>query len=200
MAFDPQPVIFEGRHVQLEPLDLAHAPELFEAGREEEIWLYMPIAPFRALDDATTFVEQAQAAARTGTQIPFAIIDRASNRAVGSTRYLDILRPDRGLEIGWTWLGASARRTAINTECKYLLLRHAFEAQGAIRVQLKTDARNLRSQRAIERIGGVREGVLRKHTIRPYDHFVRDTVMYSILDEEWPAVKTRLEGLLATAS
>ncbi|TAM75295.1 N-acetyltransferase [bacterium] len=196
MVFDPQPISLEGAHVRLEPLDVAHAPALLEAGREEEIWLYMPIPAFRTLDDAIDFIEQAQTIARTGTQIPFAIVDRANGRAVGSTRYLDIRRADRALEIGWTWLGASARRSAINTECKYLLLRHAFEVQNAVRVQLKTDARNLRSQRAIERIGGVREGVLRKHMIRPHDYFVRDSVMYSIVDEEWPAVKARLEGLL----
>ena len=196
MPFDPQPVVLEGTHARLEPLDLAHAPALLEAGREEEIWLYMPIPAFRTLDNAIDFIEQARTIARTGTQIPFAVIDRANGRAVGSTRYLDIRRSDRALEIGWTWLGSSARRTTINTECKYLLLRHAFEVQNAVRVQLKTDARNVRSQRAIERIGGVREGVLRKHMIRAHDNFIRDSVMYSVVDEEWPAVKARLETML----
>ncbi|TAM59705.1 N-acetyltransferase [bacterium] len=196
LPFDPKPVTLEGTHARLEPLALAHAAGLLEAGREEELWLYLFIPPLRTLDDARIFIERALADARNGSQIPFAIIDRKSGSVAGSTRYLDIRRPERGLEIGWTWLGAAARRTAINTECKYLLLRHAFEAQGAIRVQIKTDARNLRSQRAIERIGGVREGVLRRHMIRPYDGFVRDTVMFSIIDTEWPTVKTGLEDRL----
>ncbi|HRJ48186.1 MAG TPA: GNAT family protein, partial [Opitutaceae bacterium] len=126
----------------------------------------------------------------------FAVIRRADGRAVGSTSYLDIAPEHRRIEIGWTWLGAEARRTAINTECKYLLLRHAFETLGCGRVQLKTDARNLRSQAAIERIGAKREGVLRRHLVMP-DGFVRDTVMFSILAEEWPAVKARLEANLA---
>jgi|SRR5579872_607000 len=195
-SFDPWAVTLEGARARLEPLAFAHAPDLLEAGREPEIWLYMPIPPFQSLDDAKSFVEKAQVNARSGNEIPFAIVDRASGRAVGSTRYLDIRRADRGLEIGWTWLGASARRTAVNTECKYLLLRHAFEALGAVRVQLKTDARNVRSQNAIERIGAKREGVLRKHMIRAHDGFIRDSAMFSIVDDEWPAVKARLEDML----
>lgn len=195
-SFDPRAVTLEGARARLEPLAFAHAPDLLEAGREPEIWLYMPIPPFQSLDDAKSFVEKAQVNARSGNEIPFAIVDRASGRAVGSTRYLDIRRADRGLEIGWTWLGASARRTAVNTECKYLLLRHAFEALGAVRVQLKTDARNVRSQNAIERIGAKREGVLRKHMIRAHDGFIRDSAMFSIVDDEWPAVKARLEDML----
>ena len=123
----------------------------------------------------------------------FAIVEAASGRAVGSTRFLDILRAHRALEIGWTWVGASFQRTAINTECKLLLLGHAFDGHGAHRVTLKTDARNLRSQRAIERIGGVREGVLRRHRVC-WDESVRDTVYYGIVDHEWPQVKARLEA------
>jgi RimJ/RimL family protein N-acetyltransferase len=109
---------------------------------------------------------------------------------------MNISRYDRGLEIGSTWLGKPWQRTGINTEAKYLLLRHAFEDLGAVRVQLKTDGRNTQSQRAIERLGAVREGVLRKYQ-RVWDGFVRDSVMFSITDDEWPAVKGRLEGLLA---
>jgi RimJ/RimL family protein N-acetyltransferase len=117
---------------------------------------------------------------------------------VGSTRYLDIRRENRGLEIGWTWLAAAVQRTAVNTECKYLLLRHAFETLGAIRVQLRTDLRNLRSQRAIERIGATREGVFRQERIM-WDGYLRDSVFYSVIDCEWPAVKARLEARLGSA-
>lgn len=132
---------------------------------------------------------------RQRRELPFAILDRASGRAAGSTRYLEIRPEHRGLEIGWTWLGRAYRRTAVNTECKYLLLRHAFEVMGAVRVQLKTDARNLASQRAIERIGGVREGVLRRHMVLA-DGFVRDSVMFSVTDTEWPGARERLLKLL----
>ncbi len=133
---------------------------------------------------------------RDGSAWPFATVENESGRAIGSTRYFDIRPEHRGLEIGWTWLGVAHQRTAANTECKRLLLVHAFDVLGALRVQLKTDARNLRSQRAIERIGAVREGVLRAHMILP-DGFVRDSVMYSITRADWPAVKSKLEALEA---
>jgi RimJ/RimL family protein N-acetyltransferase len=157
-------VSLHGSHVHLDPLDTYHAKE---------------------------WIEQACEESAAGRQIPFAIIHLASGRAVGSTRYLDIRREDRGIEIGWTWLGKAYQRTAMNTECKWLLLRHAFETLAAHRVQLKTDLRNLASQRAIERLGAVREGVLRRHMLLPDGH-LRDSVYYSILDTEWPAVKERL--------
>jgi RimJ/RimL family protein N-acetyltransferase len=151
----------------------------------------------QGVEDTQAWIQEAMAIAASGTQIPFAIIHRAGGRAIGSTRYLDIRREHRGLEIGWTWVGTAHQRTSVNTECKYLLLRHAFEELGAVRVQLKTDLRNERSQRAIERIGAVREGVLRKH-MALWDGFIRDTVYYSILDSEWPDVRRRLEELLHT--
>jgi RimJ/RimL family protein N-acetyltransferase len=192
---NPQPVILEGSHVRLEPLDLSHAEDLYAVGNDERIWRYMPRARLAGLADAREMIQEARAAAADGSQIPFAIIERHCNRAVGSTRYLDIRRRDRALEIGWTWLGSAYQRTPINTECKYLLLRHAFEALGAVRVQLKTDLRNEGSQRAIERLGAIREGVLRKH-MSVWDGFIRDTVYYSILDNEWPGVRRRIEALL----
>jgi RimJ/RimL family protein N-acetyltransferase len=123
------------------------------------------------------------------------VFDLATGAAAGMTRYMTIDRPNRGLEIGGTWYGRRFRRTAMNTECKYLLMRHAFEVLGCIRVQLKTDLRNERSQQAIERLGAVREGVLRKNMIMP-DGYHRSSVMYSVIDDEWPAVKARLEQLL----
>ncbi|MCI0477369.1 MAG: GNAT family N-acetyltransferase, partial [Anaerolineales bacterium] len=141
------------------------------------------------------WIEQAQAQIESGTQIWFAIVRRGDNRAVGVTSYMNITRKDRGLEIGGTWLAPEVWRTPINTECKYLLLRHAFETLGCVRVQLKTDERNVRSRRAIERLGAVQEGMLRKYQIR-YDGYQRNTVMYSILDTEWRGVKERLEEFL----
>ncbi|MFN0009346.1 MAG: GNAT family N-acetyltransferase [Planctomycetota bacterium] len=196
-------VTLTGRHVRLEPLAERHAEDLAEAGSDAEIWRYMPRAPLTGVADARDYVKTALEAARDGSQVPFAIVSIAgespaesrASRAIGSTRYLDIRREHRGLEIGWTWLGRAWQRTAANTECKLLLLQHAFEELGALRVQLKTDARNLKSQRAIERIGGVREGVLRAHMVLP-DGFVRDTVMYSITAGEWPAARSRLEERL----
>ena len=155
----------------------------------------MPRPKLGSVSDARQMIEAAKVAAADGSQLPFAVVERATGRAIGSTRYLDIRRNDRGLEIGWTWLGAAYQRTPTNTESKYLLLRHAFDDLGTIRVQLKTDLRNERSQRAIERLGAIREGVLRKHVIL-WDGFIRDTAYYSILDNEWPGVRKRLEAFL----
>jgi RimJ/RimL family protein N-acetyltransferase len=186
-------VILEGLHVRLEPLASSHAPELLAAAQDDSIWRYMPIARPRTLLELEGMIAEALAAQERGEQLPFAIVERTSGRAVGSTRYLDIRAPHRGLEIGWTWLATAAQRTALNTECKLLLLTHAFEALGCLRVQLKTDLRNLRSQAAIERLGAKKEGVLRKHYVL-WDGYVRDSVMYSITEAEWPAVKQKLSA------
>ena len=142
------------------------------------------------------WIEAKLAERKAGQSYPFAILRADDRRAIGSTSYLDISNRHRSLEIGSTWLGAAARRTGVNTECKFLLLQQAFEVMGANRVQLKTDARNLVSQRAIERIGAKKEGVLRSHMVLP-DGFVRDTVMYSIIRAEWPTVREHLERLMA---
>ncbi len=130
-----------------------------------------------------------------GTDLPFAVIQLASGRVAGATRFMEIRPEHRGLEIGGTWYGLEFQRTVVNTECKYLLLRHAFEVLGAIRVQFKADVRNERSWRAIERLGAKREGILRNHMILP-DGVIRDSVYYSIIDSEWPGVKQRLEDML----
>jgi RimJ/RimL family protein N-acetyltransferase len=193
---NPVPVVLYGDRVRVEPLDHRHIDDLLAAASDPEIWRYMPIPAPANEADMTTLIDDAWRRAATGEQLPFAVIDSATDRAVGSTRYLEIRRSWRTLEIGWTWLGASVQRTIVNTEAKCLLLRHAFEELGALRVQFKTDARNERSQRGLERIGAVKEGVLRKHRIN-WDGFVRDSVYYSIIDTEWDAVKARLEGLLA---
>jgi RimJ/RimL family protein N-acetyltransferase len=187
-----------GRHVLLDPLRLSHADDLFEAGKDDATWLYMPRPALRSREDAESMIRQALVETEAGREIAFAIVDAASGKAVGSTRFLDIQRDHRAIEIGWTWVGVAWQRTPINTECKLLLLSHAFDAFGAHRVTLKTDARNVRSQRAIERIGALREGVLRRHRVC-WDGSVRDSVYYGIIDAEWPAVRALLERLLARA-
>lgn len=190
---DIGPVSLEGRCVRLEPLRDVHAAGLFEIGRDASIWTWMLRVPFTTLDEARELVASALALERAGTQLPFVIIEKAGGRVAGSTRYLNISHVDRGLEIGHTWLGVEFQRTAVNTECKYLLLRHAFETLGCARVQLKTDALNERSRRAIERIGATFEGVLRKYQLTRNDR-IRDTAMYSITDDEWPRVRALLES------
>jgi RimJ/RimL family protein N-acetyltransferase len=190
------PVTLEGDVVRLEPLSLAHAPGLHAAAQDASIWRWMPTKLNGPRERVERWIDAALLAQEAGTILPFATVLRASGEPVGATRYLNISRGDRGLEIGWTWLAPRVQRTAVNSECKYLLLRHAFETLGAIRVQLKTDGRNTISQRAIERLGAIREGTLRKHMILE-DGYQRDSVMYSILDDEWPAVRARLEGALA---
>jgi RimJ/RimL family protein N-acetyltransferase len=194
---DPQPVTLVGPQVRLEPLTAAHAPGLVAALTPDlSIWQWLPVEPPVTVPAMEDLIAGALAAQAAGTQIPFATIALPSGAVAGSTRYLNISRHDHGLEIGWTWLGTPWQRTAINTEAKYLLLRHAFEALGAARVQLKTDLRNLQSQTAIARLGAVREGVLRKYQM-VRDDFIRDTVMFSIIDSEWPGVKAGLEAKMA---
>ena len=197
-SFDPRPMTITCPDVLLEPLQLRHSDDLFSAGEDEEIWRYLPAEPFVTLKDATSWIRKALQEQDEGRRLPFAIMDVASGRAIGSTSYLDINRKHRTLEIGWTWLTGAFQRTRVNTQCKRALLGHAFETLGAIRVQFKTDSRNLRSQRAIERIGGVREGTLRQTMILPCG-YVRDTVCYSIIDQEWPAVRKRLDELASMA-
>lgn len=191
MFFEVRPVTLQGEGVRLEPLSQKHAQGLFNRGRDADDWAYMPRACFVDMADTRQWIDEALA---TPDHVPFAIVEAAKGRVIGSTRYLNI-RPDhKGLEIGWTWLGREWQRTGINTEVKLLLLTHAFERLGSLRVEFKTDARNLRSQRALERIGASREGVLRSHML-VQKNFVRDSVYFSVLDREWPDVKERLQKL-----
>jgi RimJ/RimL family protein N-acetyltransferase len=193
---DPKPVTLVGRSVRLEPLVQAHASDLLAAlAHDPNIWRYMREDPPDTVAGMEAVIAARLAEQNAGTMVAFTQMDPLSGRAVGSTTYLNISRRDLGLEIGNTWLGKPWQRTAINTEAKYLLLRHAFEELGAVRVQLKTDGRNLQSQAAIARLGAVREGVLRKHSL-VRNGFIRDSVMFSILDNEWPAVKARLEAMM----
>lgn len=189
-------VTLTGNLVRLEPLRLEHATDLYRAGQNETIWTYMSTPGIRSLNEMEQWIVTALREQEAGACVPFAIIDLMQGGAVGSTRYLNIMLHDRGVEIGWTWLTPSVQRTSVNTECKYLLLCHAFEVLGTIRVQLKTHHLNLKSQRAIERLGAVKEGVLRNHMIMP-DGSYRHSVYYSIIESEWPTVKAGLETKLA---
>ena len=190
-----EPITLNGKHIRLEPLNETHIAGLAEAGRDPSIWQYISYGDLSSVEKMEAWVRQSLAAKGSRSELPFAVVHLESEQIAGSTRYMDIRPAHRGLEIGGTWYGTAFQRSAVNTEAKYLLLQHAFENLGCIRVQLKTDARNERSQKAIERLGAVREGVLRNHMILS-DGFHRDSIFFSILEREWPAVKTRLEGLL----
>jgi RimJ/RimL family protein N-acetyltransferase len=189
-----RPVTLEGEHVRLEPVSPEHIQGLLAAGRDESIWRWMPRRPVTR-DDFQSVVEHAIAEQQHGRGLTWATVHRATGEVVGSTSFLNVSAHDNRLEIGATWITPTLQRTAINTEAKYLQLRHCFEDLGCLRVELKTDARNLNSQRAIERIGAVREGVFRKH-MRTQGGFQRDSVYFSITDDEWSGVKRRLEIML----
>lgn len=182
-----------GQRVDLVPLAETHVPALAEvACRHPEIWAFTSTG-IRSAQDAEAEVRAALQQRDRGEARPFAILSRGDGSFLGSTRLYQMSRANRNLEIGYTWLTPSVWRTAVNTECKFLLLRHAFEELRCVRVALRTDRRNLRSQAAIERLGAKKEGVLRKHMILA-DGYVRDTVYYGIVDEEWAEVKA---GLIA---
>ncbi len=191
-----RPVTLAGRHVRLEPLKEAHSSGLAAVGLEENIWEHMLYGQIRSLKDMRAWVKELQVRAARGTDLPFTVFHLDTGRVAGATRYLNIIPEHRGLEIGGTWYGLEFQRTVVNTECKYLLLKYAFESLGAIRVQFKTDLRNVRSQKAIERLGAVHEGVLRNQMILPDGRF-RDSVYYSILESEWPQVKNALQEKLS---
>ena len=193
---NPSPITLTGRLVELQPLGPQHVKDLAEAGADPEIWKMMSYGMNNDIAGMTRFVRDAQDGQARGTDLAFAVIHRPSGKAIGSTRYLDIRREHRGLEVGGTWYAPEHRRTGVNTECKLVLFHHAFDTLSAIRVQLKTDLRNERSQRAIERLGAVREGLLRNHMILA-DGYQRTTVMYSITHDEWPEVRSRLEGWMS---
>jgi RimJ/RimL family protein N-acetyltransferase len=190
-----KPVVLQGKHVRLEPLSESHVKGLTEVGAGQDFWDFMLYGRINTEDDMRNWVREMLSRAAKGTDLPFAVIHLASGRVAGATRYLNITPKDRGLEVGGTWYGTEFQRTALNTECKYLLFTHAFETLRCIRVQIKTDLRNVRSQKAIERIGAKKEGVLRNHLILP-DGRYRDSAFYSIIDTEWAEVKRRLEEML----
>jgi len=190
-----KPIVLLGKHVRLEPLSEAHVPGLAEIGVGQNFWHFMLYGDMNSEADIQNWVLDIMSRGQRGTDLPFTVIHLESGRVAGATRYLNIAPNDRGLEIGGTWYGTEFQRSAVNTECKYLLMSHAFETLHAIRVQLKTDLINERSQRAIERLGAKKEGILRNHMILP-DGRIRDSVFYSILDREWLAVKKNLEAMM----
>lgn len=189
-----EPVVLSGIHVRLEPLREMHHPALCEIAFDPKLWRWTSVG-LSSPEDIWTYIGHALEAQAAGRELPFVTVDRASARIVGSTRFLNIDSANRRLEIGYTWIAQPWQRTAINTEAKYLMLHHAFETMGAIRVELKTDALNEKSRQAIKRIGATEEGILRRHMIAKSGR-VRDTVYYSILDSEWPGVKAELERKL----
>ncbi|MCX4582669.1 GNAT family N-acetyltransferase [Streptomyces sp. NBC_01481] len=191
-AKTPQPVTLTGHHVRLEPLTTDHLSDLFAAGGgDDEVWRWQGGPTPHTEDELGHKLRELLKEAEQGRYLPFAVIRCETGRAVGWTTYMDVDTENERLEIGWTWYGRAAWRTAVNTETKLLLLNHAFEELGMGRVQLKTDHRNERSQAAIARLGAQREGVLRRHKQRP-DGTWRDSVYFSILADEWPGVKARL--------
>jgi len=187
-------VMLEGRHVRLEPLSKGHLAGLAEVGLDEELWRWIPTA-VRTREEMTAYLDTALNEQERGTSLPFAIIEKAAGRVIGSTRFANIDRTHHRVEIGWTWVARRWQRTAMNTEAKYLLLRHAFETLGCMRVELKTDSLNERSRAAIVRIGAREEGIFRNHMITASGR-IRHSVYFSIIDSEWPAVKARLETML----
>jgi N-acetyltransferase len=189
-------VILRGQTVDLEPLEHRHGADLFRAAARPEIWRFMPIRGFTGPSGVRRWIDAALEAAETGREEPFAIVDRASGQAIGSTRYLDIRPEERALEIGWTWLTPTYQRTAANTEAKFLLLREAFEERDMLRVSFYTDAQNGRSRAALVRLGATYEGTLRLHRARAVNGYSRDSATYSIIAPEWPSVKSRLESKL----
>jgi N-acetyltransferase len=189
-----EPVVLEGAHVRLEPLARTHLAGLCEIGLVEELWRWIP-TPVRTGEDMAAYMELAFKEQAAGASLPFVQIEKASGRVIGSTRYMNIEKVHHRLEIGCTWMGRDWQRTAVNTEAKYVLLRHAFETLGCMRVELKTDSLNEKSRAAILRIGAKEEGVFRNHMITSSGR-VRHTVYFSVIDSEWPEVKGRLERQL----
>ncbi len=186
------PITLTGRAVRVEPLAPAHAADIAAVIELESMRYLLDRPAGRELGAVEQYIERQLA---DSSRVAFAIVDLASSRVIGSTSYMDIRPLHRGLEIGHTWLSRSVQGTHVNPETKFLLLRHAFEKLGCVRVQLKTDGRNQQSQGAMIKLGCTREGVLRRHVILP-DGFVRDTVMFSIVDSEWPALRDKLASRL----
>jgi len=187
-------IYLQGDRVELNPLQEIHADELTASGMYPEIWTYLPNTIQKA-EDMSRLINNALSMKERGLEYPFVVYDKVLSKLVGSTRYLNMSLENRTLEIGWTWYTPGVWRTRVNTECKYLLLKHCFEQLELVRVQFKADVRNERSNKAIERIGAIREGTLRQDRIL-HDGYIRSSYIYSILDSEWPTVKLKLETYL----
>ena len=193
MWTNPTPRL-EGRLVVLEPLEARHEPQLAEVSDDAEIWRWLTgTVPTR--EQFAAWVARALREAQAGRELPFATLDRATGRVIGSTRYLTLRPEHRGLEIGWTWLAPHAWQTGANVEAKLLMLDHAFERLDCLRVEFKTDARNERSRAALAALPARFEGIMRSHMVTPYG--VRDSAYYSVIATEWPAVRDNLKRRLA---
>lgn len=191
------PVVLEGERVRLEPMLSGHLDALTAAGGFEELWR---LTTTRAVsrNEMSVYMKSALADQSAGSALPFVTVDKGSGRVVGSTRFGNIDAANRRAEIGWTWITPEFQRTYVNSEAKYLMLHHAFQEWECVRVELKTDVLNLRSRAAMERIGATEEGILRKHVLTQGGRY-RDSIYFSILDTEWPAVRERLQSFLAGA-
>ena len=192
--YEPKPVTLTGQILSLEPLSLNHAVQLSEAAQSEEIWQHTLDKP-RSVELMTAYIERALAEQSKGTMLPFAVRHLKDNRIIGSSRYWEITPWRRGLQIGFTWFDPRYWGTNVNTESKYLLLKHAFEDLGTVRVEMQTSTQNTRAHQAILRLGAVEEGILRARIVRP-DGTRFDSIFFSILDNEWDSVKQRLETKL----
>jgi RimJ/RimL family protein N-acetyltransferase len=190
-----EPCTLEGRLVRLEPMRPEHLDDLCAAGLDPELWR-LTVTKIATPDDMRRYIDAALAEQREGTALPFVTIWRATGQVIGSTRFANAALAHRRVEIGWTWLGRAWQRTRANTEAKYLMLCHAFDTWGCLRVEFKTSALNHQSRAAIVRIGAQEEGILRRHMLNA-DGSRRDSVFFSVIVEEWPGVKQRLETLLA---
>jgi RimJ/RimL family protein N-acetyltransferase len=190
-----EPMTLTGQVVRLEPLGLEHLDALAEVGLDPSLWRWIAF-PVRTKDDLRRYIEDALRDREVGRAMPFVTIERASNRPIGSTRYGNIDMTNRRVEIGWTWVAPPWQRSAVNTEAKLLMLTHAFERLGCIRVEFKTDALNSQSRNALLGIGATQEGIFRQHMVTETPR-LRDSAYFSIIDSEWPAVKERLQQRLA---
>lgn len=190
------PFSLEGNHVRLDPLRPEHVPVLWEIAEDhlEELFRWVPYR-LQSLEDFRGLNRQMLDEQEGGVSVPFVTLERKSSQIVGTTRFMNMDLANRKVEIGSTWIAPAWQRTMINTEAKFLMLRHAFETWKCMRVELKTDALNQRSRQAILRLGAKEEGTLRKHMLTWHDR-PRDSVFFSILDTEWPEVKARLESKL----
>jgi N-acetyltransferase len=189
---NPQPITLTGTRVQLQPLSESHLDPLSEVGLDPDLWKWIPIQVLDR-DQMLRYIQSALAEQQKGVSIPFATIDRASNKVVGSTRFMSIDVPNKRLEIGATWIAKPWQRTSINTEAKYLMMRHAFETLGCNRLEWKTDALNTQSRNAILRLGAKQEGIFRHHVVT-WTGRLRDSVYFSVIAPEWPEVKKGLEA------
>ena len=187
-----EPIVLESDRVRLETMRRDHLDALLKAGRYDELWRWTSTQA-TTMDGMSDYMDEALAAAEAGSALPFVTIDKAAGCIVGSTRFGNIDPRTRRVEIGWTWISPAYQRTYVNSDAKYLMLRHAFDVWGCVRVELKTDVLNQKSRAAMLRLGAVEEGILRRHMLT-YSGRFRDSIYYSILSDEWPAVRARLEA------